>query len=124
MHRTFHIRLQSSFLLPLSCALSLLPVMTAFAQWAPRNPVTDVQQQSDGVLFKMQTGSLKLQVCADSIVRVRYTATSQFSKRPDYVTTKSDWPAAKWTMQSTGDDVIVATSRLTVVVSRKDGAIT
>ncbi len=96
----------------------------AQAQWAPMNPVTAVQQQPDGVLFTMQTGTLKLQVCTDSIIRVRYSATSAFSDRPDYVITKTSWPETKWTMQSTNDAVTLTTSRMAVTVTRKDGGIT
>ena len=107
----------------LLCVLTLLSG-AAHAQWAPMNPVTAVQQQSDGVLFTMQTGTLKLQVCTDSIIRVRYSATSTFSDRPDYVITKTSWPETKWTMQSTDDAVSLTTSRVAVTVTRKDGDIT
>jgi alpha-D-xyloside xylohydrolase len=88
------------------------------------NPVTAVRQQPDGVLFTMQTGTLKLQVCTDSIIRVRYSATATFSDRPDYVITKTSWPETKWTMQSSDDAVTLTTSRLVVTVTRKDGGIT
>ncbi|MGH9504622.1 MAG: glycoside hydrolase family 31 protein [Terriglobales bacterium] len=88
------------------------------------NPVTAVQQQPDGVLFTMQKGTLKVQVCNDSIIRVRYSATSTFSDRPLYVVTKTSWPETKWTMQSTGEDVTLTTARLSVSVARKDGGIT
>ena len=33
------------------------------------------------------------------------------------------WPADRWTVQSTDDTVTLATSRLRVVVTRKDGTI-
>ncbi|HYK50183.1 MAG TPA: TIM-barrel domain-containing protein, partial [Terriglobales bacterium] len=78
----------------------------------------------DGVLFTMQAGTLKVQVCTDSIVRVRYSATSEFSSRPDYVVTKSNWPESKWQIQSTSDAVTLTTSRVAVTVARRDGAIT
>jgi alpha-D-xyloside xylohydrolase len=108
----------------LFCGLVSLPAGMAYAQWAPLNPVTGLQQQPDGVVFTMKTGTLKLQVCADSIMRVRYSATSVFSELPDYVVTKRSWPETQWTMQSTGDDVTLTTSRLAVTVTRRDGAIT
>src|SRR5258708_2388026 len=108
----------------LLCALALLRVTMAHAQWAPMNPVSSFQQQPDGVLFAMKTGTLRLQVCTDSIIRVRYSATSAFSNLPSYVVAKNDWPETKWAMQSTGDDVTLTTARLTVTVTRKDGAIT
>ena len=97
---------------------------TAHAQWAPLNPVTAFRQVPDGVLFTMQAGTLKVQVCTDSIVRVRYSATSEFSSRPDYVVTKSNWPESKWQIQSTSDAVTLTTSRVAVTVARRDGAIT
>ena len=79
----------------LLCILTLLTA-AAQAQWAPRNPVTAVQRQPDGVLFTMKAGTLKLQVCTDSIIRVRYSPTAAFSERPDYVVIKTGWPATKW----------------------------
>ena len=83
-------------------ALALLSAETATAQSVGScNPVTTFQQQPDGVLFVMKTGTLRVQVCTDSIVRVRYSATSTFSDRPDYVVTRTSWPETKWTMHST-----------------------
>jgi alpha-D-xyloside xylohydrolase len=101
----------------------LLLAAAANAQWNPLNPVTSVQQQSDGVLFTMQSGVLRVQVCADSTIHVVYSPTSSFPERPDYVVIKSRWPATQWTMQSTDTDVTLATARLKVAVTRKDGAI-
>jgi len=94
------------------------------AQWAPVHPVTSVQQQADGVAFTMKTGTLKVQVCSDSIIRVRYSATSSFPNQPDYVVTKANWPASKWTMQSAHDAVTVSTSRLKVKIARQDAGVT
>ena len=101
----------------------LLLAAAANAQWNPLNPVTGVQQQSDGVLLTMQSGVLRVQVCTDSIIRVVYSPTSSFPDRPDYVVTKTRWPATQWTMQSTETDVTLVTARVKVAVTRQDGAI-
>ena len=93
------------------------------AQWAPMNPVRNVQQQADGAIFTMGTGTLKIQVCSDSVIRVLYSPTATFPQRTDYVVIKQKWPAAKWTMQSTDEAVILGTSLLKLTVGRKDGAI-
>ncbi len=95
----------------------------AQAQWKPMNPVRDVQQQEDGVLFTMGSGTLKVQVCSDSVIHVLYSPTATFPKRADFVVTKETWPAAQWAMQSTDDAVTLATSLLKISVTRKDGAI-
>ncbi len=96
----------------------------AHAQWTPRNPVTGVQRQPDGVVFTQKTGFLKLQVCTDSIIHVVYSPTSSFQEHPNYVVTKTTWATISWTMQETADEVTIATAHLKVSVARIDGAIT
>ena len=96
---------------------------SALGQWNPLNPVVAVKQQDDGVILKMQTGTLRLQVCSDSIVRVTYAPGTTFPDGPFYVITKTVWPRTSWTMQSSDKDVTVATSRLKLTIARKDGAI-
>jgi alpha-D-xyloside xylohydrolase len=95
----------------------------AYAQWTPLNPIRNVQQQPDGVVLSMGTGTLKIQVCSDSIIHVLYSPTATFPKPSEYVVIKENWPAVKWTMQSTNDEVILSTALLKLTVTRKDGAI-
>jgi len=103
--------------------IAFLSINAAHAQWTPMNPVRSVQQQADGVVFSMGTGTLKLQVCSDSVIRVLYSATASFPKRPDYIILKESWPATKFDVQNTDDAVTLSTSRLKITVTRKDGAI-
>jgi alpha-D-xyloside xylohydrolase len=100
-------------------------VSSATAQWSPMNPVVAVQPQADGVTLAMKTGTLRLQVCSDSIIHVLYSPSASFPpSRPDPVVIKTSWPAAKFTMQTDDDSVTLTTAQLKIVVTRKDGAIT
>lgn len=108
----------------LSSVLLLLALAApAGAQWIPDNPVTGVQRQPDGVLLTFQTGSMKLQVCTDSIVRLRYSPTGAFPEKPDYVVVKTAWPAAPFELESTDKNVTLTTPRLSVIVNRVDGTL-
>ena len=101
-----------------------LPLSAAEAQWKPMNPVVSIQPQADGVLFNMRDGTLRLQVCSDSIIHVLYSATSSFPpSRPDPVVIKTSWPASKFDMQTNEDAVTLKTSRISVSITRQDGAI-
>jgi len=100
--------------------LSAAPVQ---AQWSPMNAVRVVQQQADGAVFSMATGTLKIQICSDSIIRVLYSPAATFPQKTDYVVINQNWPAAKWSMQSTDEAVILTTSLLQLTVTRRDGAI-
>lgn len=102
----------------------LLWTGSATAQWIPLNPVTGVQKQADGVLLKMQTGALKLQVCTDSVVHVIYSPTSSFPSETNYVVVKQSWAPVSWNLNApANDDVTLTTSRLKVTVGRKSGVI-
>ncbi len=103
--------------------LCLIPVPASHAQWNPLNPVTAVQQQSDGVLFNLQSGVMRVRVCTDSIIRVTYSPMSSFPNLPEYVITRADWPTAQWKMQSDEGAITLVTGRLRVTVNRKDGTI-
>ena len=87
------------------------------------NPVKSFQKEGDAVVFRMGTGTLRIQVCSDSILHVTYSPTDTFPNRPDYVVVKTSWPATSWDLQSTGDEVMISTAKLRVTVARPDGAI-
>ena len=95
----------------------------ANAQWTPMNPVKSVQQQTDGALFELASGFLKIEVCSDTVIHVLYSPTSSFSHKPKYVVIKESWPATKWSMQSSDQAVTLSTARLRIVVTKRDSAV-
>ena len=94
------------------------------AQWTPMNPVRTFKQEGDGVVFSMGTGTLRVQVCSESIIRVLYSTTTTFPKRTDFVVIKDSWPAAKFSVQPSDDTITLSTSLLKITVTKKDGSIT
>ncbi|HWC18539.1 MAG TPA: TIM-barrel domain-containing protein [Terriglobales bacterium] len=107
----------------LSWACLLIFCAAASAQWSPRNPVTAVQQQPDGVVLKMGSGTLRVQICTDSIVHVLYSPTAEFPTRPEYVVLKKNWPAVDWKIQKSDEKITILTARLQVTVARIDGSV-
>jgi alpha-D-xyloside xylohydrolase len=108
----------------LTCWLLLLCVPGLHAQWNPLNPVTGFERIADGVVFTRQTGTMKLEVCSESIIRVRFSPTESFPNRPDFVVIKNSWPSTKWDLQASGDAITLVTPQLRAVVQRKDGSVT
>jgi len=121
MPHKMSVRFFASFLILSFC--SLLTSSSAYAQWAAMNPVRQVQKQPDGAVFSMGTGTLKVQLCSESVIHVLYSPTASFAKRADFVVIKESWPAAQWSMQSTDDAVTLTTSLVKITVTKKDGAI-
>ena len=92
----------------------LMLLGTARAQWHELNPVTDVKQQTDGILLTMKIGVLRFQVCTGSMIRVTYAPSVDAPHAKDYVVIKDQWPAAHFTFTSstTGMPSSVAASSI------------
>ncbi len=100
-------------------------LVPAFGQWTPVSPVTNVSKEADGVRVNFQSGgTLKLQVCSDSIVHVAYSPNGDFPKRPDYVVTKQSWDPVQWKMDSSAKDITLSTSLVKVTIEKETGAVT
>jgi len=96
----------------------------AAAQWNPWNPVVSLQKEPDGVRFTLLKGVMRLQVCSDSIIRVRYSPAESVAAHPDLVVIKNHWPATKWDIASSDESVVLGTAQIKAVVSRKDSSVT
>jgi alpha-D-xyloside xylohydrolase len=109
---------------PLSVLFTLifLPIKIS-AQWNPLNPIVSVERQGDGALLTMKTGVLRLRVCADSIVQVTYSPSTSIPDVPSYILTKSTWPATRWTLDQTDNDLTLTTLKMKVTISRANSKI-
>ena len=119
-----------SFLHPCKYIASLfflLFVATApsvIAQWVPQNAVIAVEQQPDGAVLVLQTGFLRFEVCANSIVHVVYSVERDVPKRTDFLVTKKSWPKADFSLHTDDPKLItVTTSRLKIEITRADSSI-
>ena len=108
-----------------SAVLLLSSSTASLAQWTPRDPITTVEKQPDGVLFITQSGGrLRLQVCSDAIVHLLYAPAASVPVRPEYVITKTAWDPAQFTLQDTPQEATLATAKLRIAVNKATGAIT
>ncbi len=102
----------------------LCTALPAAAQWSKLVPVTNVAKEADGLRATFQSGAvLKLQVCSDSMIHVLYSPNGIFPSRPDYVVTKTSWPAAQFKMETADKKATLSTSSLTVTLDEASGGI-
>src|SRR5437763_10617833 len=96
----------------------------AGAQWNPLNAVVNVQKEPDGVRLTLQKGVMRIQVCSDSILRVRYLPAESVSEHPDLIVIKKNWPARPCEMRSSDEGVVLSTAKVKAVIARKNSSIT
>src|SRR4051812_14352124 len=99
-------------MLPRTLILAAVLTTALNAQWVPDNPVTGVTRQPDGATLALQRGTLRLQVCTDSIARIRYSPTGSFPDQPNGVIIKQTWPEVKVDVQQDAKEVVLTTSRM------------
>ncbi|MGA9365421.1 MAG: TIM-barrel domain-containing protein [Bacteroidota bacterium] len=87
------------------------------------------EKQADGVLFEIKKERttdphwVKIQVCAEDIIRVVAAPGDSFSSRPSLMVDKTRWEVVPWSVSEKGDWVEISTSKLTVRVQQNTGAV-
>jgi alpha-D-xyloside xylohydrolase len=104
-------------------AIFAIALSPAAAQWREFNSVTHVVAQPDAIVLTLEHGSLRLEVCSDSVIRLTLSPSDRIPKRPDYVVVKQHWEPVAWKHIETDADVTLTTSKLRVVINRRSGAI-
>lgn len=100
-------------------AVTLLSAGSALCQDAG---ITSWQKQPDGVLFRSTAGALRLQVLTTKIIRVRFSPTGRFVDTPALAVNARFGPTP-WRLQTTPQEVVLATASLQASVSRRTGAV-
>lgn len=80
--------------------LWLIPFSAAGAQWLPVNAVKNVEQLPDGAEISLETGFLRLQVCADDIIHVVYSMERAVPHRSDFIIVHGSWPRTEFALQT------------------------
>jgi alpha-D-xyloside xylohydrolase len=104
-------------------ALLLSFCVSARAQWNPLNPVKEMQKQADGIVLKMERGTLRITAASESIVRVTYAPGDNVPDTAEYAITKKDWVAAHWWLLPDEKSYKVSTPLVSVTVAKRDGTI-
>jgi alpha-D-xyloside xylohydrolase len=102
-----------------------LATPAALAQWNTPNPVVSFEKQADGLEVRQKDGVLRLEVKAEDLLHVTYSALDAAVPEPasDWVMVKKDWPAAAFEVRSNDKTVTLSTAKLQVVIEKESGAL-
>ncbi len=91
--------------------------------------LSQVQKMADGVVISLTKHKdtdpqlMKIQVCTEDIIRVVASPDQSFSTRPSLMIANKGWQEVPWTMKENGDVLEISTSKVTVRVHSKTGAV-
>ncbi|MGD0652239.1 MAG: TIM-barrel domain-containing protein, partial [Verrucomicrobiia bacterium] len=96
--------------------------LTGLYAWAEAMPVTKVQKRSDGVALTMQSGTIRLQVWSDRVIRVTYAPTAELPVNKS-LSVVGKPGKSKWKLREKPEAVTLETPALRARVDRKTGAV-
>jgi alpha-D-xyloside xylohydrolase len=81
-----------------------------------------IQKQSDGILLTTPSGTLRLQVWSERVIRVTFAPENKLPKRKSYSVIAKP-VKTKWQLSETPDAVILETTAIHAQVDKKTGAV-
>lgn len=87
------------------------------------------EKQADGILLKLkkeretEASLMKIQACAENIIRVIALPGNSFSTRQSLMVDKTDWEPVPWSIKEEGSHIVLSTAKVTVRVQRDKGTV-
>lgn len=106
------------------CAVFLLFIFFVVALNTAHAAIRAYTKDARGVTFKLNKGLMRVVVCKDNIIEVKYTIFNSFPAFQSLVVNNS-WPAkTSFTLSEAAGKVVIKTNRLKVVVDKASNAVT
>lgn len=88
-----------------------------------RASVVTYQKEHDGVSFTLDHGLMKVKICFNNMVQVKYTILPLFLDKSSLVITNEWISIPDFTVNELPGEIVITTSRLKVIVDRKTNSI-
>lgn len=83
----------------------------------------DYKQTENGIIFRKDNVDIKLTVCSEKIIRVEYDPVDSVPARNSLVVV-NNWKPVKYKTATEGENIVIATSYLTIKLNKETGNIT
>ena len=104
----------------LIAAVTIIPFA---ARHAASASIVSYTKDPDGITFKLDRGTMKVKICTDDIVEVKYTTLPDMPSKHSLVVT-SEWAATpKFEVAERPDKIIISTGRIRIKVNRSTNSI-
>ncbi|MGA1978904.1 MAG: TIM-barrel domain-containing protein [Bacteroidales bacterium] len=105
------------FIALVACGLSMTMCRNA-------DKIVSYRNDADGVTFVLGKGSMKIKICRNDIVEVKYSTLPVFQAASSLVVTNPWAGSPEFTVRREGNDIMINTSRLIIKVNRETSSIT
>jgi alpha-D-xyloside xylohydrolase len=86
--------------------------------------VVSFKKEGNGVAFTLDKGLMKVKICMDNMVEVKYTMLPLFLDKPSLVVNNGWKETTDFTVTETSGEIMITTNQLKVVVDKQTNAVT
>ena len=102
----------------------VLPVMVLVAlMFTAKASVVSYTKDSDGITCKLDKGLMKVKICLDNTIEVKYTELPVILDKPSLVITNEWKKTPGFTVADNAKEIVLTTSRLKVIVNRQTNSV-
>ncbi len=103
--------------------LTLLALIIAGLSFSVQAKVLSYKKNSDGVTCTLDKGLMKVKLCFDNMVEVKYTTLPLFIEKPSLVITNDFKTAPGFSVSENENELVLTSSKLKVVINKQTNAI-
>jgi alpha-D-xyloside xylohydrolase len=85
--------------------------------------VRSYKQEASGVVFTLDKGLMTVKICKDDLVEVKYTVLDKLASKASLIVINEWKSKPKFKVNETGNEIIITTAKLKIVVDRTSNAI-
>ncbi|SDS67750.1 alpha-D-xyloside xylohydrolase [Mucilaginibacter mallensis] len=111
-------------LLRLNTCSVAIALISVFSINTANAVIKSYTKDADGVTFSLDKGKMKVKVCTDDIIEVKYTMFNDFSQKESLVVNNKWLTKTGFTVTEGNGAVIIATAKLKLVIDKATNAIT
>jgi alpha-D-xyloside xylohydrolase len=90
---------------------------------ALRASVVSFEKQTDGVAFTLDKGVMKIKICLDNMVEVKYTTLPLILEKPSLVVNNEWKNTPNFSVAQVSNEIVITTNKMKVVVDKQTNAI-
>lgn len=103
--------------------LTLIALILTGLSISVQAKVLSYKKDSDGVTCTLDKGLMKVKICFDNMVEVKYTVLPLFIEKPSLVITNEWKTTPGFSVSESGTEIVMATSKLKVIINRQTNAV-
>jgi alpha-D-xyloside xylohydrolase len=121
MNNTYKTLTMNSKALKFNLILSFLAFM--MSNTVVQASVKSYVRDKDGITCTLDNGLMKVKICLDNMVEIKYTSLPVIPDKPSLVITNAWNDVPVFTVNDNGNDIVISTGKLKVIVNRQSNAV-